>query len=216
MVVNWGDYEWEETGQYAVINSAEAVGVARDKLASLERLGELAPASTTRPAEAVARFGPVFAGKGRTGQSGSGKAILQNPPGGPADRPLGNLSASAVSGYDYYQEYLPERTEYRALVLGGEVIALYKRVPEGVEPGQLRPDSFEYQPLPTIGQRQLEASQIAMERVGLDFGGVDLVEDTATGRLMVLEVNSAPGLGQESLERLYRAAHAQLHSPEAE
>jgi hypothetical protein len=216
LVLNWGDYEWEETGQYAVINSAEAVSVARDKLSSLERLGELAPASTTRPAEAVARFGPVFAGKGRTGQSGSGKAILQNPPGGPTDRPLGNLSASAVSGYDYYQEYLPQRTEYRALVLGGEVIALYKRVPQGVEPGQLRPDNFEYQPLTQIGQRQLEASQLAMERIGLDFGGVDLVEDTSTGRLLVLEVNSAPGLGQESLERLYRAAHAQLQNPEAE
>ncbi len=214
VVLNWGDYEWEGNGQHAVINSTEAVKVARDKLMSLERLAELAPASTTRADQAVARFGPVFAGKSRTGQSGSGKAILQNPPGGPADRPLGNLSATALTGYDYYQEYLPQRTEYRALVLGGEVIALYRRVPQGEEPGQLRPDNFEYQPLTQIGQRQLEASQSAMERVGLDFGGVDLVEDNTTGRLMVLEVNSAPGLGQESLERLYNAAHAQLHSPE--
>jgi len=212
--LNWGDYEWEGSEQHAVINSGESVEVARDKLLSLERLRELAPASTTRPTQAVARFGPVFAGKGRTGQSGSGKAILQNLPGGPQYRPLGNLTATEASGYDYYQEYLPNRQEYRALVLGGEVIALYHRVPTGVEPGQLRPDNFEYQPLTTIGQRQLQASQLAMERVGLDFGGVDLVEDTATGRLLVLEVNSAPGLGQESLERLYSAVQAQLHRAE--
>jgi len=214
VILNWGDYEWAGSEEHAVINSGEAVEVARDKLLSLERLGELAPASTTRPTMAVARFGPVFAGKGRTGQSGSGKAILQNLPGGPVDRPLGNLTATEASGYDYYQEYLPNRKEYRALVLGGEVIALYHRVPQGTEPGQLRPDNFEYQPLTTIGQRQLQASQLAMERVGLDFGGVDLVEDEATGRLLVLEVNSAPGLGQESLERLYNAVQAQLHRPE--
>ena len=251
--------------QYAVINSTAAINLTRDKVNSIERLGDLAPASTTNPALAVSSFGQAFVAKQRYGQAGAGKTILQNLPpplpsplptvsnaatsaasssGSDVDpRPLGNLPATAVVGYDLFQEYLPDREEYRTLVLGGEVIALYRKIPQvgsntpggdnpttandNVSDGssssssntsrdtgeqvRLRPErGFEYVNQTTITSRQLQASQMAMERLELDFGGVDLVYDRATDRYLVLEVNSAPGLGQESLQRLYGAVQSQL------
>jgi glutathione synthase/RimK-type ligase-like ATP-grasp enzyme len=39
--------------------------------------------------------------------------------------------------------------------------------------------------------------------VGLDYAGVDVVEDLQTGRVLCLEANAAPGMSAETLRSLY-------------
>jgi glutathione synthase/RimK-type ligase-like ATP-grasp enzyme len=43
----------------------------------------------------------------------------------------------------------------------------------------------------------------AARRVGLDYAGVDVIEDTRTGRVYCLEANAAPGMSEETLRSLY-------------
>ena len=43
----------------------------------------------------------------------------------------------------------------------------------------------------------------AARRVGLDYAGVDVIEDLHTGRVYCLEANSAPGMSQDTLKSVY-------------
>jgi hypothetical protein len=222
VVLNWGDYAWEPPEDVAVINAPSDVGEARNKKIALPKLGNLAPKSTARPDIAFSQFGQAFVTKASLGQGGRGNQLRQNITGEAVTyqngelRPFGNIPASSLEADTIYQEYLPNRKEYRALMLGGQVVALYEKktqTREG-ETGEMRPNNFEYEALNTITTRQLKASRGAMARLNLDFGGVDLVLDEDTDRMLVFEVNTAPGMGQESLKKLYGALINQLSREE--
>jgi glutathione synthase/RimK-type ligase-like ATP-grasp enzyme len=43
----------------------------------------------------------------------------------------------------------------------------------------------------------------AARRIGLDYAGVDVVEDLRSGRVLCLEANAAPGMSAETLRSLY-------------
>jgi len=217
LVLNWGDRAWNPPAGLRVLNDPAAVAGVSDKLQCLAALGDLAPRTYLDPAAARAAYGPVLIGKRRRGEAGSGVGFLIDPAGAApvtytdgTPRPLGAIPATAAAGYDCYQEYLPNRREYRAVMLAGQVVSFTARVPGDLMPGRPRPAGFTYEPLTTLPPAALAAAQAAGARTGLDCGGVDLVLDEATGRWLVLEVNSAPGLATGSLDALYRALQGRL------
>ena len=53
---------------------------------------------------------------------------------------------------------------------------------------------------PGLAERDLELSVEAAKTLGIDVGGVDLIQDLGTGKVYVLEVNSAPRWARFKIE----------------
>lgn len=91
------------------------------------------------------------------------------------------------------QEYIPNRGDYRAFVIGEECIGITKRGPKqrGLVMNESERGSrrFRNGRWPRdVGRLAVEASNV-ME---IDIAGVDIVRHDATGELYVIEVNEAP------------------------
>ena len=130
--------------------------------------------------------------KRRHGSRGSGKAVLAAD-GLPAER----------AGYDLFQEFIPDRREYRVSVLSGGIASAYvKRPPENARPDDLHP-AWTFDRAQVIPKAVAVMAKEAARRVGLDYAGVDVIEDLRTGRVYCLEANSAPGMSQDTLKNVY-------------
>jgi len=107
-----------------------------------------------------------------------------------------------------------KRREYRVHVFNGKVIGAYEKVPlvPGSEnrPKLFKSDTCKFVRVNVGGEntRLVEADYNtciqAVNALGLDFGGVDLVRDK-NGQTFVLEVNSAPGLNTHMREKYIAA-----------
>lgn len=134
--------------------------------------------------------------KQRHGARGSGKAVL---PASAPDRDHAN--------YDLYQQFIADRSEYRVSVLSGRVVSAYvKHRPEGSGHDDLSPD-WRYERASVLPRSVVTAAREAAQRVGLDYAGVDVVEDRSCGRVYCLEANAAPGMSEDTVRSLY--AHVQ-------
>lgn len=191
LVLNWGGTEELPTGLVA-LNRPAAVRTSSDQVESLRRLAELAPRTVLNPDDLALLAGDQVVAKRRQGARGTGKAVLGT------DSPQARLA-----GYDLYQEFIPERREYRISLLSGRLVSAYLKQPaEGSSPEDLRPQwSFERQP--TLPRAALETARVAARRIGLDYAGIDVVEDLRSGRFYCLEANAAPGMSEDTLRGLY-------------
>lgn len=100
------------------------------------------------------------------------------------------------------------RREYRAHVVRGKMIHIAKKVRpastiedsntlvRNVHTGWVYSVNSDIQD--DIFRRVGELAVSACEALGLDFGAVDIIEKHSTGELFVLEINTAPGIGEES------------------
>lgn len=113
-----------------------------------------------------------------------------------------------AAGWDFFTEILPIQTEYRVWVYRGRHLATYEKY-------LTRPDRFRGYGRNTrngfaFGLRE-ETPDIAVvagravDALGLDFGGVDVVRKP-DGTLAVLEVNSAPGIQGDHRQAIVRLA----------
>src|SRR5262249_52990072 len=121
------------------------------------------------------------------------------------------LSATASNrdhaNYDLYQQFISDRSEYRISVLSDRVVSAYvKNQPEGSAPDDLRSD-WRYERASVLPRAVVTAAREAAQRVGLDYAGVDVVEDRSSGRIYCLEANAAPGMSEDTVRSLY--AHLQ-------
>lgn len=103
---------------------------------------------------------------------------------------------------DYYLEYIPKRLEYRVHVIGNEIVKVSQKVL--TEPEEYNPLVWNYENGFTFRNPREEHAGLymamsAVRAMELDFGAVDLIvgEDD---RPYILEVNTAPGLDEPSLE----------------
>ena len=191
LVLNWGGSE-QLPGDLVALNRPEAVRISSDQVESLRRLGELAPRTVARPDD-TGLLGTEFAvAKRRHGARGSGKAVIRS-----------DADWSERARYDLFQEFIPDRREYRVSVLSGRVVSAYlKRPPEGTSPEELRPQ-WSFEQAHVLPQAVVSTAREAARRIGLDYGGIDVVEDLRTGRVLCLEANAAPGMSPETLRNLY-------------
>jgi hypothetical protein len=191
LVLNWGG-AGELPADLVVLNRPEAVRVSSDQVESLRRLGDLAPRTVLNPQDLHLLGSEQVVAKRRRGARGSGKRVLSS-----------SSSAEDLAGFDLYQELVAERREYRVSVLSGRIVSAYlKRTPEGTPPETLRP-AWDFQRVDQLPRAVAESARRAAERLGLDYSGVDVVEDLGSGRVMCLEANAAPGMSEDTVRSLY-------------
>lgn len=223
-VINWGSCHCPET--YNALNPSVRTRVTRNKLETFRafsrpELGEGAPRVpgwTESRQEALERLQrPVSEGGwagvvGRSvldGQGGSGITIWMK-----EDYP-----GVDIEGCPLYVEYVPKDAEYRVHCFrfpsGIEAIDIQRKIrdPER-EPSDWRVRShqngfiFVRKDVVPDGD-VLTQAQKAMSVSGLDFGAIDVVWNAKRGKAYILEVNSAPGITETTLEK-YKSAFLRL------
>ncbi len=191
LVINWGGSDQLPTDLVA-LNRPEAVRISSDQVESLRRLGELAPRTVARPDETGLLGSERVVAKRRHGARGSGKAVI-----------WADAAWSERARYDLFQEFIPQRREYRVSVLSGRVVSAYlKQPPEGASPEDLRP-GWSFERAQVLPRSVAASAREAARRIGLDYAGVDVIEDAHTGRVYCLEANAAPGMSEDTLRSLY-------------
>lgn len=209
VIINWGSQK-TVAGNAKVLNKPGAVYNASNKLKALQlmdREGVSIPGFWTHPRELPA-FTKIVIRNKISGHSGEGIDVIETTTQG-APYPLAPL----------YTEYIAKVAEYRAIVVGSEVVDFKqkkKRSSPRDEDGNIieeqrithdehvwnldggyvfardgvtKPDGVDSLAISAVGA------------LGLDFGAVDIIED-ATGTLYVLEVNTAFGLEGTTIERV--------------
>jgi hypothetical protein len=195
LVLNWGS-ERTLPDDLVALNQPAAVEVASDQVSSLPLLGDLAPRTVVNPQDIPLLGGDRIVAKRRRGSRGSDVAVL------PANAP-----AHELANYDLFQEFIPDRQEYRVSVLSGRVVSAYARHrPEGSPSDDPHP-GWRYERASVLPRSVVNAARDAAQRVGLDYAGIDVVEDRSTGRIYCLEANAAPGMSEDTVRSLY--AHVQ-------
>ena len=99
LVLNWGSTQVLPE-DLVTLNQPESVRIASDQVASLVRLGELAPRTVLNPQDISLLGGERIVAKQRHGARGGGKAVL------PATAPDRDHAH-----YDLYQQFIPDRSE---------------------------------------------------------------------------------------------------------
>lgn len=188
ILIRWGNsLEPEIDDSFErVINSAEAIQNATNKLLSLEIMsdgGLNVPAWSEHPDELIEQYGfPILGRKLRHARGSDIQLILQQRD---MRRPR-----------DFYTVYIPTNREYRVHVVGDEAVrvqAKYLDFPEQKK-AWIRNYESGYRfrnPRLRMHSRRLQAAISAVSVLGLDFGAVDLIvgDDNET---YILEVNTAP------------------------
>lgn len=211
VVINWGSGArplWYRPDQ-RWLNKPEAIYIAVDKVRTLRVLTRASlpvPQWTTNREEALAWIDGVDPNPGimirhqSQGHSGAGCQLWH-----PND---GDLPSAPL-----YTLYIPKRYEYRVHVAGGQVFDVQGKcrkpdVPENPmtmiirnhDNGWFYARSHRH---PSLSDNILDQCVCAVAQLGLDFGAVDVI--LHAGHHRILEINSAPGLEGETINRY---AHA--------
>ncbi len=188
----------------AVVNTASAIALARDKFMSAQRL---AAAGIVVPATAMIRNpedidtalrltgGPPVILKLIEGAQGVGVILAQS-----RDAIESTINAFFSLGQNIIiQQFVSESkgTDIRVLVVGGRVVASMRRVARA---GEFRANIHRGGQGETIDLPESYASiaRRAAGIIGLDIAGVDIIE--GEGGPKVLEINPSPGI--EALEKV--------------
>lgn len=171
------------------LNSAESVAVARDKIETRKRLGNLAPPTWFRRQDVPnpARMAVVV----RPGKHHAGKRFY-------VCKTVAALDAAIRRcGRVWYASLLVEKAkEYRIFILQGRVVCVSERFPADVTAiawnlamgGRLINVHRKDWPVAVC-----KATVAAAEKLGLDWCAIDVCVDTG-GDCFVFEANTAPGL----------------------
>ena len=219
LVINWGAKVLpEEVEKCVVLNSAEAVSLATNKLSFFEHVHEKLSVPEFTTDSIVAR---VWVEEGCTvvvretlnGHSGEGICILEE--------------EDDFDQYDHnqaklYVKYIPKKDEYRVHVVAGEAIDIRRKalqrgyVAERVN-WKVRShdngfifakDGFE------APEQVTQQAVLACELCGLDFGAVDVIYNNFRDKAYVLEVNTAPGLEGSTVDNYASAFEKLMGKPQ--
>jgi hypothetical protein len=191
MVLNWG-YREPLLRDVVALNRPEAVRIAADQVESLRRLRELAPRTVLHPDDLMLLRSERAVAKRRRGSQGRGKAVIACD-GEPEGR----------AAFDLYQEFIPNRREWRVSVLSGRIVSAYlKEPPVDAASVDLRPDWI-HRRTDVLPRAVARVAREAASRVGLDYSGIDMIQDLDTGRVLCLEANAAPGMSEDTIRALY-------------
>lgn len=197
--------------RHGAINKKDAVSRASNKLSTFGALAEEGvriPRTYLRP-DRQSPF-PLLARKNR-GQGGRDiKLVMQ-------------LSDVARAGNpDFYSEYIPTSREFRVHAFQGEVLKISEKVltvPDDFKVPWIRnlDNGFTFRQvrdLRAVLKNRIEGAGInAVDAMGLDFGAVDVILGD-NGEVYVLEINTGPGLSDNSLGTYARKFAEILEIPE--
>ena len=181
--------------EVTIFNSAEAIERSRNKIIAANHLAHTGlPVPHTRYVKDLEQIDAAFDGPGPwvikplSGAQGRGVMRVDSPESGHSvleGLPLHNRDVIV-------QEYLAGG-ERRALVVDGEVVAAVERT---AAPGRFRANHHQGGASRAIelSADERELAVAAVRTLGLDWGGVDLIDTDSGGGVRILEVNSSPGL----------------------
>jgi hypothetical protein len=204
--VNWGiraggvrailPYAIRVAGEKPVLNADNELAVSKVKSYIAFKEAGIDCPRLFDSADAATNSGVAFLGRADGLHSGMG---------------IAQYSAGAVPDkHDFYVEALTRRHELRIHVFCDTVLVTqYKKVaPGGGLIGNYQFGArYLIWPLagylgPKTTAKATEAALLAVKALNLDFGAVDLMV-TEDKRIVVLEVNTAPGIGSEGLMKAY-------------
>ncbi len=197
-ILRWGNDKEIAFSVNRVINSAEAVALARNKPAALEVMA----AGGLR----VPRFvhEPPAIGRTRYHQGGDGLVIWNE----------GEPQPQA----SYFLEIVPSTQEFRVHVVGGRAIAWQRKVKEegSVEVDDLIRNFNRGWRFQHIKERAWlsQPAIAAVKSLGLDFGAVDILHNADSHQVWILEVNTAPALEGMTFERWVEALRGLIRGGE--
>lgn len=186
-IVRWGstDIEWDAE---KVINTAQAVRIAKNKELSRRLLGDLSPKTWTEQYQI--QLPAVI--RPRKHHAAGSFYVCRNY----ADI-FAALKDKAIRRHGWYaSELIDKAMEFRVFVLQGRVVAVSQRFPGN--PGDVAWNLAAGGRLLNVDRDDwhipaLKASIQGCDRIGLDWAAVDVIVDK-NDRPYVLEVNTAPGL----------------------
>jgi glutathione synthase/RimK-type ligase-like ATP-grasp enzyme len=207
-IVNWGNSEvpqFFDRSRDNFLNKPENIALASHKLRTFEALEEAGIPTvpfTTSAREAGNWDGKVMARTRLQGHSGEGIIVV-----GQDDE---------IPQAPLYTKFVQNGGEYRVHVMNGEVIDYRKKSRQHDD--EATEDESDIRTLENGwvyrqgSLRRLDrVEQLAIdtiETLGLDFGAVDIIQDSRATRpedMMVLEVNTAVGLADNTLESYIEA-----------
>lgn len=127
-----------------------------------------------------------------TGMMGRGISLLNNP-------------RQQIPEAEFYTKHIMHTDEYRVHVFKGMLVNLGKKV-------QLRPNAnmmvrnaderdWDFEHVETAPYPVIQAGIAAVEALGLDFGAADVGFRARDNKAYVFEVNSAPGVGHNTITK---------------
>lgn len=214
IIINWGN-SVDNTPKPFTINPQELVAVAVDKLKTFELFDGLVPIPrfTTDKQEALSWGTNVYARTKLRGHSGDGIIYYESGTGDLIDAPL-------------YTEAVQNDGEYRVHIFKREVILYQKKSRRRNDDGEVDTPNQDDSRIRNLAsgwvyrtgyltpmEDVVNLAKDAVMTLGLDFGVVDIIRsDNDEQRFKVLEVNTAPGLGNTRTLEAYRRAFTELFS----
>jgi glutathione synthase/RimK-type ligase-like ATP-grasp enzyme len=211
-VINWGCTEVEDCGNSfagaEVFNHPSFVKQAANKLTAFDQMNahgvKVVPFTTSiDTAKSWLTDADVVVRHKLRGHSGDGIQIVNK---GEQDLPQAPL----------YTRYCPKKYEYRVHVMFGLIVDVTRKIrdPEK-EPTNWKVRShangFIFARANLKHREAIEPVAIeAIQALGLDFGAVDIIIDEQSHQPLVLEVNTAPGLEGQTLERYVSGFQSRL------
>ncbi|MBW2675439.1 MAG: hypothetical protein JRD89_18855 [Deltaproteobacteria bacterium] len=109
--------------------------------------------------------------------------------------------------YRFATKLIEKKREFRANICLGEVLNVKEKIPFDRKSLRWKQHNskFERVERPDVGSLAVKAA----EAVGLDVCGVDIIEDMK-GELYVLETNSAPGMGTDTVQELIKTIYSKF------
>lgn len=209
-IINWGGGHFHSSGwQPEWLNKPSLIEQAVEKLVAFRLFkehGVQRPFWTTEP-NVVRRWLQegcnVVVRQTSTGMMGRGISIL-------------NPGSTAIPSAEFYTKHVGHDDEYRVHVFKGLIINIGVKVAMRREANRLVRNAdernwdfqhVEHAPFPVC-----RAGMKAIEALGLDFGAADIGYKTSTNDTWVFEVNTAPGVGHNTITCYANAIRRYLRS----
>lgn len=220
-LINWGlineEYFKKFENKITIINLPNAVKNSTNKVKFLQTIsskGVSCPDFTKNTERALEWISEGFTVFGRAERGHSGKDILDSEEIG------SNINLNDFLKSQFYTKYIPKKKEYRVHVFKGVIIdyqskALLKHCPYTQNPIDPKEVNWKIRNLDNgfifkrenvvlphdVKKQALDAHEVS----GLDFGAYDIIWNEKKQKAYVLEVNTAPGLMETTLDNYINA-----------
>lgn len=204
VVINWGNGNipaWDGGG-FVFLNRPEKVMNAINKIRSFRafrKAGVPIPPYTLDRDTAeqwLAAGSWVVCRQETEGMDGSGLILAKTP--------------EEVVEAHLYSKYIPIKDEFRAYVFNGELLTVLDKCRKSGE--KVNPyirtggNNWVFNSDPSYIPKDLhQVAASAVESLGLDFGGVDIIVSKETGKCFCLEVNTAPDIRETTVVAFKKA-----------
>lgn len=195
ILIRWGSRATVDPYPVRVINKLKALKLASNKLESLVSLDNAG--IRVPPFGGSPKGFPCLGRKEHHTQGNDIVLCMQQ----------NDVKSALDNGCLYFTNYIPTKAEYRVHVFNGEIIKISQKVEdeESDEPNVvpwIRNHGHGHifvNPRRTLSSSDSSLAIEAVTNLGLNFGAVDLIVSD-DGFPYVLEVNTAPALGDNSLD----------------